>query len=178
MSEQINQLFEMILTLDRKFTTFAQAAGYEFDEIGNAKRVSKPASVPAIVDKPKAKRFNFKQSLIDAGACPEDAELYVDVRKKKKAVNSELAYKQFIGSLGCYTVQQAVKICAGEQWKGFKVEWAENLKPDIKKRYSIFELASGAHVEQVAANNPQLVQSVPNYAAQFDALRLEDNGAK
>jgi len=172
MSEQISQLFEMILTLDRKFTTFAQAAGYEFDEIGNSTRVSKPVSV--VAEKPKSKRFNFKQALIDAGACPDEAQLFMDARAKKKAVNSEQAYKMFISSLGNYSVYQAVKICAGEQWKGFKVSWAENLNPEQKKRYSFMELAQGSHVDQVAANNPQLIQSQPNYAAQFDALRLEN----
>ena len=163
MNEQIKQLFEMILTLDRKFTTFANQAGYEFDDEGNATRVAKPAGVVAV----KSKRFNFKQALIDGGACPDSAQLFMDARAKKKAVNSEQAYKMFLASLGDYSIPQAVEICAGEQWKGFKVSWAENLNPEIKKRYSFMELAQGVHTESMPVNR---IAAPPSYVAEFAKL--------
>ena len=164
MSEQLSQIFEMILTLDRKFTTFAHAAGYEFDEFGNATRVSKPVGVATV----KPKRFNFKQALIDDGACPDESQLFMDARSKKKAVNSEQAYKMFLSSLGGYSVANAVSICAGEQWKGFKVSWAENLNPAQKKRYSFSELASGDHCKGLAAKKTE----TQLLAEKFDALAI------
>jgi len=126
--------------------------------------------------KPKARRFNFKQELINLGANADDAQLYMDVRKQKKAVNSEQAFKMFVDGLGHFTVAQAVSICAGEQWKGFKVSWANNLNPEQKKRYSFMEMARGDHLESIP--QPKQLTNDIDYAAQFDALRIEDNGAK
>lgn len=142
-------VYDLMIKIDRKFTTFANAAGYEFDEEGNATRVAKPVAVVSA----KPKRFNFKQSLIDAGACPDDAQLFMDVRTKKKAVNTEQAYNRFIGTLGGYTVAQAVEIAAGEQWKGFKVDWVNNMRPEQKKRYSFMELARGDHLRSINGGN-------------------------
>lgn len=169
MSEQLSQIFEMMLTLDRKFTTFAQQAGYEFDAEGNAKRVGKPVAVVSA----KPKRFNFKQALIDAGACPDESQLFMDARAKKKAVNSEQAYKMFLSSLGNYSVAQAVKICAGEQWKGFKVDWAERLQPEQKKRYGFMELARGDHLPALQAkqaNSSMAIGHNPMVSPEFAAL--------
>ncbi len=123
--------------------------------------------------KPKAKRFNFKQELINLGANPDDAQLYMDVRKQKKAVNSEQAFKMFVDGLGHFTVAQAVSICAGEQWKGFKVQWANNLNPEQKKRYSFMEMSRGDHLESIPQAK-QLNNDI-DYAAQFDALRIEND---
>jgi len=136
---------------------------------GNEKVVAKVKQE----SRPKAKRFNFKQELINLGANPDDAQLYMDVRKQKKAVNSEQAFKMFVDGLGHFTVAQAVSICAGEQWKGFKVQWANNLNPEQKKRYSFMEMSRGDHLESIPQAK-QLNNDI-DYAAQFDALRLEND---
>ena len=122
------------------------------------------AEVKASQGKPKAKRFNFKQALIDAGASEDHSALYMDVRKQKKAVNTEQAFNMFIGSLGNYTVKQAVEICATEQWRGFKPQWVERLEPEKKKRYSFFELAQGEHRASITVQQPAIASSIDKFA--------------
>jgi len=137
--------------------------------------VEKQKEVKTVASVKPAKwgKAKFAAALIELGANPDDVGLFMDVRAAKKAVNTEAALKQYVGSLGDYTVQQAVAICAGEQWKGFKPKWAENLAPEQKQRYSFMELAQGKHLETIP-NAPAQSQAI-DYAAQFDALRLENN---
>ena len=170
------EIAQKIDLLTRMFSTFAQQAGYEFDAEGNATRVRKVATVPAIIE--KSKKFNFKQALIDSGACPNESQLFMDARAKKKAVNSEQAYKMFTGGLGRYTVAQAVTLCADNQWKGFKVEWAENLQPEQKKRYSFMELAAGDHVQPIIDKYQQPQIAAPANAIDEFALAYQQHGIK
>jgi len=79
--------------------------------------------------------FNFKQNLFLGGADYDDIDNWMAVRKKKKAVNSERAYKTFLAEVrkAGITVREAVKICSAKQWKGFEASWLANeqqKKPD------------------------------------------------
>jgi hypothetical protein len=185
------QLREQAEERGKKFI-YAKMMDYLIDlgmNAHDAKEKPVQSNLPAEKAKPKAKRFNFKQELINLGANADDAQLFMDVRKQKKAVNSEQAFKMFVDGLGHFTVAQAVSICAGEQWKGFKVSWANNLNPEQKKRYSFMEMARGEHLidinpDEIAQRGKAFgahckkISETEDYAAQFDALRIEDTGAK
>jgi len=172
MSEQISQLFEMILTLDRKFTTFAQQAGYEFDLEGNATRVAKPAGVPLV----KTKRDPVKMGDYDLSGWPElpDEQLFDDWRRAKKGAKASVSQTAIntIGKQLClsakdgFSVNDCLSTAESSSWKGFQASWMK--KPDTKiKRHSFQELATGKHLESL--QHKQEVSPL-GYMKEFAAL--------
>ena len=76
----------------------------------------------------KIKLFNFKNELISFGFDEELSEEFMTIRKKKKAVNSKLAFENFI-----YEVEKTkkdkneiLKIITTKQWKGFEAKWLDD----------------------------------------------------
>jgi len=75
-------------------------------------------------------KFNFSKILIENYNCDKQhVSDWLEVRKKKKASNTETALKNFINECqnNNFPVSEAVKICAERSWQGFKYEWLENL---------------------------------------------------
>jgi hypothetical protein len=66
-----------------------------------------------------------------------------------------------------------------KSWKGAVATWTKKRVERIQKetkRYSFMEMARGDHLESIPQAK-QLTNDI-DYAAQFDALRIEDTGAK
>jgi hypothetical protein len=81
----------------------------------------------------KESGFNFKNSLLDLGIDKSIVDTFLDIRKKKKAVNSELAFNKIkteISKSGL-TANEAIKIACENSWKGFDASWVN--KPDTQK---------------------------------------------
>lgn len=79
----------------------------------------------------KSKKFDFKKSLIDYGFDSKLVEEWLSIRKSKKAVNSELAFKNFIAEVketGMNINDVLFIVAVEKQWKGFKASWLENDK--------------------------------------------------
>jgi hypothetical protein len=70
-------------------------------------------------------KFSFEQTLIDLGADKKTLSDWMKVRKDKKASNTETALKSFINKVNKsnYTLNEVIKICAEESWKGFEESW-------------------------------------------------------
>lgn len=162
MSEQLSQIFEMMLTLDRKFTTFAQQAGYEFDKEGNATRVGNPSGLPE-----KTKRFN----------APTRCDVYkyfVDEKGMRENLATTEAEKfvDFYNSKNWMVGKNKMSV-----WKGSAANWAKTALKDVAKespkRYSFQELARGDHLE-VLQQQPAQIESNPSYVDDFKALELEN----
>jgi len=72
---------------------------------------------------------------------------WLKIRKLKKAVNTETALKGFLAQVqkSNLPVQDVVKICVENSWKGFKAEWLNNIsnngKPTKQTRHDKFESA-------------------------------------
>ncbi len=73
-------------------------------------------------------RFNFANALVSQGADQKLISEYMEVRKAKKAVNSETAFKSLISEQqkSGLTLNQALEHCVVNSWKGFKAEWIKN----------------------------------------------------
>lgn len=69
--------------------------------------------------------FNFRNSFLELGVDNQILNDWLDVRKKKRSVNSETAFKLFISEVqkSKLTISQAVEMCAGRSWASYKVEY-------------------------------------------------------
>lgn len=89
-----------------------------------------------------ARKFDFKKELISMGVSPEVANAWMQVRKAKRATNTEIALnaiKREISKAGL-TADQAIKMSVENSWSGFKADWIirqKNNQP--KKQESVFE---------------------------------------
>lgn len=73
-------------------------------------------------------KFNFADALVSQGADQKLISEYMEVRKAKKAVNSETAFKSLISEQqkSGLTLNQVLEHCVVNSWKGFKAEWIKN----------------------------------------------------
>ncbi|WGU68224.1 hypothetical protein QIU19_13315 [Capnocytophaga canimorsus] len=91
------------------------------------------------------KVFNFSQAMIDAGFDPELSTEWLKIRKAKKAVNSELAFKNFLREVekSGRSPNEVLALIVQRQWKGFEASWLHN--------------------EQFTTNNGQKSNTTSNY---------------
>ncbi|MDC4146514.1 helix-turn-helix domain-containing protein [Acinetobacter baumannii] len=73
-------------------------------------------------------KFNFANALVSQGADQKLISEYMEVRKAKKVVNSETAFKSLISEQqkSGLTLNQVLEHCVVNSWKGFKAEWIKN----------------------------------------------------
>lgn len=73
-------------------------------------------------------KFNFADALVSQGADQKLISEYMEVRKAKKAVNSETAFKSLVSEQqkSGLTLNQVLEHCVVNSWKGFKAEWIKN----------------------------------------------------
>lgn len=75
------------------------------------------------------KRFNFRKSLLELSSNEKLVDDWMKVRKQKKAANTETAFNGFLREFnksGLH-IDEVLRICAENSWKGFKFEWINNL---------------------------------------------------
>ena len=157
MSRSIDDCFNLL-------ANFIQAAGYEYDDQLYVTRVSKPMAV--VADKPKTKRF--------IKPIQPEVQAYME----SKGVIDQVAYDESNKFINHFT-SNGWKIggkAAMKCWKSAVSTWLTRKAEDIQKetkRYSFQQLAQGKHLETIpnAPSQPQVI----DYAAQFDALRIESN---
>lgn len=79
--------------------------------------------------------FDFKKSLIGLGVNKQLVTEWMQVRKQKKAVNTETAYKRFITEVNKSgaSVSDVVKLCVEKSWSGFEAEWYAKHSPQPKQ---------------------------------------------
>jgi biotin operon repressor len=78
------------------------------------------------INTPKEK-FNFRNSVINAGASAEVADQWLEVRRNKRLTNTELALADTLKEIrkAGLTVDAALRECVIRSWGGFKAEWLE-----------------------------------------------------
>lgn len=91
------------------------------------------------IDNEETKVFNFKKSLIDLGVDKKIVSDWLTIRRKKKAFNSEIAFKEIEKQikLSGLSANDCIKKSVEESWAGFKVSWIKNekTKPNKKDDY-------------------------------------------
>lgn len=75
----------------------------------------------------KPKVFNFRKALLSAGVEPEVADAWMQVRKAKKAVNTEIAWKAIEKEIAktSASANDCIRYAVEHSWCGFKAEWCE-----------------------------------------------------
>lgn len=81
-------------------------------------------------------KFNFKKSLLSIGANEKLVNEWLDVRKKKKAVNSETAFNGFIKQqkLSKRDINFVLEKCVEKSWSGFEASWLNNIGVEQPKK--------------------------------------------
>ena len=76
---------------------------------------------------PKPQKFDFRKALLSAGVEPEVADAWMQVRKAKKAVNTEIAWKAIEKerAKAARTANECIRCAVEHSWSGFKAEWCE-----------------------------------------------------
>ena len=72
--------------------------------------------------------FSFKSSLIELGVETETVDTWLMIRKKKKAVNSEIAFKGLLKQIELATLSpsECILMACENSWSGFRAEWVKN----------------------------------------------------
>jgi hypothetical protein len=81
-------------------------------------------------DKDKEKKFNFSQALLSYGFDKNLISEWLEVRRKKKAVNTETAYKGFIKEVEKTNLDKnkVLQMCVEKSWQGFTASWITEKK--------------------------------------------------
>jgi|688.fasta_scaffold42201_7 hypothetical protein len=78
----------------------------------------------------KKEIFNFKKKLIEYGFYENLVSEWLQVRKNKKATNTETSFKKFISEIekrNC-NLNEILEIIVSNSWSGFSWAWIDNLK--------------------------------------------------
>jgi hypothetical protein len=76
----------------------------------------------------KGKRFDFKKSLIEIGVSPEVADDWMQVRKAKRASNTETAFRRIRNEIekSGLSANECITIAVARSWQGFQADWVAN----------------------------------------------------
>jgi DNA-binding MarR family transcriptional regulator len=88
-------------------------------------------------------RFDFYKSLLSIGVNEQTAKDWMQVRKEKRAANTETAFRriqQEIAKTGL-TAEECIRLSAENSWQGFKAEWLQNKQKQAapQKQESAYE---------------------------------------
>ena len=91
----------------------------------------------------KPVRFDFYKSLLSLGVTEQTAKDWMQVRKEKRAANTETAFRriqQEIAKTGL-TAEECIRLSAENSWQGFKAEWLQNKQKQAtpQKQESAYE---------------------------------------
>jgi len=83
-----------------------------------------PMKIPKTKKAVKA-RFDFKSAMLELGVDPVVLSDWLEVRKKKKASNTETAFKAIISEISKSGLPAdiAIVMAAENSWAGFKASW-------------------------------------------------------
>ena len=81
-------------------------------------------------------KFNFKKSLLSVGANEKLVNEWIEVRKKKKSVNSETALNGFLKQqkLSKRDINFVLEKCVEKSWAGFEASWLTNIGVEQPKK--------------------------------------------
>ena len=150
-----------------------KSASVDFDE---EKKNNQPLSAEKKETSPQVAAapppFNFKQAMLSAGFSADLTEDWLKIRKAKKAVNSERAFKIFLEQVQ-RTGQDKNAILAlvvQKQWKGFEASWVQSAQQPHNPQEPIIidqngNIISGTHTTNTAGSNVVGRQTAANIEA-------------
>ena len=87
-----------------------------------------------VPSKRKSEKDEFIDAFVLAGAFEDYAEEYYKYRVKKKLSLSKLAYNKIINESFGLNINEVIELCISKDWKGFKIEWYNNLKNQTNEK--------------------------------------------
>jgi asparagine N-glycosylation enzyme membrane subunit Stt3 len=119
--------------------TIIQIVNYEKYQVEtNETTNEQPTDNQRVTTNNKVKKENkeintFEASLCEYGFNPELIKQWLIIRKQKKSVNSEIAFKGFIREVekSHLTKDEILRLCIEKSWKGFEAIWVEKPKQQI-----------------------------------------------
>lgn len=77
---------------------------------------------------PTPKKFDFRKALLGLGVSQEVADAWMQVRKAKKAVNTEIAFNAIAKEIAKTgkPADACIRLAVEKSWCGFKADWMEN----------------------------------------------------
>ena len=116
--------------------------------------------------------FNFRQAMLSAGFAADLTEEWIKIRKAKKAVNSELAFKTFLGHVQRTgrDKNEILALVVQKQWKGFEASWVQSAQQPHNPQEPVIidqngNIISGTHTTNTATPNVVGRQTAANIAA-------------
>ena len=89
----------------------------------------------------KGKRFDFLNALGEIGVSEPVARDWMEVRKGKKAANTETAFKSIEREIrkSGRTAEECITLAVENSWSGFKAEWLFNQQRPQRGKVSVLE---------------------------------------
>ena len=149
-----------------------KSASVDFDEEGknNQPLSDQKETSPRVAAAPPP--FNFKQAMLSAGFAADLTEEWLKIRKAKKAVNSELAFKTFLGHVQRTgrDKNEILALVVQKQWKGFEANWVQSAQQSHNPQEPVIidqngNIISGTHTTNTASTNVVGRQTASNIAS-------------
>ena len=116
--------------------------------------------------------FNFRQAMLSAGFAADLTEEWIKIRKTKKAVNSERAFKIFLEQMQRTgrDKNEILALVVQKQWKGFEANWVQSAQQSHNPQEPVIidqngNIISGTHTTNTAGANIVGRQTAADIAA-------------
>lgn len=78
--------------------------------------------------------FNFRKAMLSAGFAADLTEEWIRIRKAKKAINTERAFKTFIEQVRKTNqdINTVLSIIVQKQWRGFEADWLHSAQAPLQ----------------------------------------------
>ena len=137
----------------QKSTSVDFGEGEKNNQPLNAQKETSPPVAPA------PPPFNFRKAMLSEGFAPELVDEWLKIRKAKKAVNTERAFKAFVNQVQQTNqdMNSVLEIVVQKQWKGFEAEWLHSAQAPLHAPKTIDENGNTITEwqQQPAAGEPQ-----------------------
>ena len=131
-------------------------------DFGNGEKNNQPLNAQKETSPPVAPApppFNFRKAMLSEGFAPELVDEWLKIRKAKKAVNTERAFKAFVNQVQQTNqdMNSVLEIVVQKQWKGFEAEWLHSAQAPLHTPKTIEENGNTITEwqQQPAAGEPQ-----------------------
>ena len=141
----------------------------------NAEKETSPPVAPA------PPPFNFRKAMLAEGFATELVDEWLKIRKAKKAINSELAFKTFIEQVRKTNqdINAVLSIIVQKQWKGFEADWLHSVQsPHQTTNNQIFLDENGNIITNAESYGQQSTVSKPPYFAGRQTLENIRNNSQ
>lgn len=147
-----------------------KSASVDFEEEKNNPPLSDQKETSPQVAAPPP--FNFRQAMISAGFAADLTEDWIRIRKAKKAVNSERAFKIFLEQVQRTgrDKNEILALVVQKQWKGFEANWVQSAQQSHNSQQPVIidehgNIISGTHTTNTAGSNVVGRQTASNIAS-------------